>query len=45
MNINYVSDPPGSNQLDGVYKIKDGGNTNLVLDSYQLATDENTGKL
>jgi hypothetical protein len=45
MNLNYVSDPAGSKQLDGAYGMDDGGNTKLVLERYQLSTDENTPKL
>jgi hypothetical protein len=43
MNINYVSDPAGSKQLDGVYTT--GERAKLVLDQYQLVTDDSTTKL
>ncbi|KAH8664870.1 hypothetical protein BGZ61DRAFT_593233, partial [Ilyonectria robusta] len=43
--VNYVSDPPGSKQFDGVYDMEGDGQTKLVLDRYQLVTEERTPKL
>lgn len=43
--VNYVSDPPGSKQFDGVYDIEGDEQTKLVLDHYQLVTEERTPKL
>lgn len=43
--VNYVSDPPGSKQFDGVYDVEGDGQTKLVLDRYQLVTEERTPKL
>jgi len=36
----FVSDLPGSHQLDGVYPVSGCADLRLVLDSYQLATDQ-----
>ncbi|KAI6782589.1 uncharacterized protein J7T54_003601 [Emericellopsis cladophorae] len=43
LSLNYVSDPSGSNQLDGTYQ-QDGHRT-FKLEEYQLVTDESTPKL
>lgn len=43
--VNYISDPPGSKQFDGVYDMEGDENTKLVLDRYQLVTEERTPKL
>lgn len=43
--VNYVSDPPGSKQFDGVYDMEGDEQTKLVLDRYQLVTEERTPKL
>ncbi|KAF7562613.1 hypothetical protein G7046_g1528 [Stylonectria norvegica] len=48
MSLNYVSDPAGSKQLDGVYgadPTEGKENTRFVLVRYQLVTDESTSKL
>lgn len=42
LSVNYVSDPAGSKQFDAGY---DGEEMKLVLDHYQLVTDESTPKL
>ncbi|KAG9258527.1 uncharacterized protein F5Z01DRAFT_201089 [Emericellopsis atlantica] len=43
LSLNYVSDPPGSNQLDGTYQ--QNGRRTFKLEEYQLVTDESTPKL
>ncbi|KAK5990015.1 hypothetical protein PT974_08278 [Cladobotryum mycophilum] len=45
LNLNYVSDPAGSAQLDGVYAFENDAQSKLVLDHYQLITDDSTSKL
>ncbi|KPM38709.1 hypothetical protein AK830_g7852 [Neonectria ditissima] len=42
LNVNYVSDPAGTKQFDAAYE---GEGLKLVLDHYQLVTDESTPKL
>ncbi|PSR83572.1 hypothetical protein BD289DRAFT_483261 [Coniella lustricola] len=48
LSINYVSDPPGSNQLEGTYSATNDDQQQaltLQLDHYQLVTGESTDKL
>ncbi|KAG9252531.1 uncharacterized protein F5Z01DRAFT_638401 [Emericellopsis atlantica] len=42
MSVNYVSDPPGDNQFDGVYQDEQ---SRFKLARYQLVTDESTPRL
>lgn len=42
LSFNYVSDPPGGEQLDRIYHTAD---STYVLDKYQIVTAEGTPKL
>lgn len=42
LSLNYVSDPPGSDQFDGIYQNKE---RKFRIDYWQLVADESTPKL